>query len=225
MVRGGAFHPTHVQGLGVKSPRAVVESKPFECAQVPLDLLVLKGGCSSIGPWALPGFPQGTLYTAVLLAKQQNKWARAVELTLSPSKTVAVSSSLSSSMHVNPFGRLGDMKAMVRNITAQVVLKKLATTAPGQYTPSMEMALNELRIARRLNEDGGQKYTVVYIDSMQVRVPPQPALLSTALSSVLGARQPVRSTMIHGSASFCRTRWATFGWCYAACSPAATASA
>jgi hypothetical protein len=29
------------------------------------------------------------------------------------------------------------------------------------------MALNELRIARRLNEDGGQKYTVVYIDSLQ----------------------------------------------------------
>lgn len=118
----------------------------------------------------MPDFPQGTLYTAVLLAKQQNKWARAVELTLSPSKSNTISPSLSSSMQVNPFGRLSDMKAVVRNITAQVVLKKLANKAPGHYTPSTEMALNELRIARRLNEDGGQKYTVVYIDSMQVSV-------------------------------------------------------
>jgi len=78
------------------------------------------------------------MYTAVLLAKQQNKWAKAVELTLSPAKSNAISSSLSSSMQVNPFGRLSDMKAVVRNITAQVVLKKLATAAPGQYTPRCE---------------------------------------------------------------------------------------
>jgi hypothetical protein len=42
----------------------------------------------------------------------------------------------------------------------QVVLKKVL---PAQR----DSALNELRIARRLNADGGQKYTVVYIDSMQ----------------------------------------------------------
>lgn len=98
----------------------------------------------------------GTLYTAVLLAKTQNKWETAVELSLSPAK----SKTLSSSLHVNPFGRLNDIKSVLRNITAQVVLKKVL---PAQR----DSALNELRIARRLNADGGQKYTVVYIDSMQ----------------------------------------------------------
>jgi hypothetical protein len=58
----------------------------------------------------------GTLYTAVLLAKTQNKWETAVELSLSPAK----SKTLSSSLHVNPFGRLNDIKSVLRNITAQV---------------------------------------------------------------------------------------------------------